>query len=413
MAVDRSVGHLFADVKDFTRRTGLLGQASMAEFLRREFYGPILNAAREHYGGMGHLADRGGVSLNNLLGDAVSFAGPIDAMVSLARAIRAQFAAYGMRLAREVSSEEVARQIAAIEAAHAGALAGARAATAQAEASLAPEPPGTARHAAFRAHLVRARLEEGRLSEERDRALARARGEALEAGTFISFGPAPLVVTIEDDVFGRNRVAIAERINESARGTARAPAARARADAALARERARRGDPALPHAWSVFVGPPLALPLAADAEAQALGLLRAGDAQGAMRALGGPVREALEAAARGGEGRPGDIYNGGAALSEEALDAFLNDAAGRRQVRRVLVPVASIPEPLRARWFFGEEDLDLVACFHGTRPMELFRRVGHASFKGLGGVLVWELCAEEAGPAALLEALGPGWLKGG
>ena len=43
-SVERNVGHLFADIKDFTRRTSLLGQASMAELLRREFYVPILVA---------------------------------------------------------------------------------------------------------------------------------------------------------------------------------------------------------------------------------------------------------------------------------------------------------------------------------------------------------------------------------
>ncbi len=119
---DRPAGHLFADVKDFTRRTALLGQASMAEFLRREFYLPILVAAKEHFGGMQHLADRGGVQLNNLLGDAISFSGRVDEMVALAKAIRALFDAYAVRLAREISSEVVARQIAVIEEQLAGAL---------------------------------------------------------------------------------------------------------------------------------------------------------------------------------------------------------------------------------------------------------------------------------------------------
>jgi len=60
-AAGRPLGHLFADVKDFTRRTGILGQAAMAEFLRGEFYLPILVAAKRHFAGMQHLADRGGV----------------------------------------------------------------------------------------------------------------------------------------------------------------------------------------------------------------------------------------------------------------------------------------------------------------------------------------------------------------
>jgi hypothetical protein len=411
-AVERPVGHLFADVKDFTRRTALLGQASMAEYLRREFYVPILVAAKEHFGGMQHLADRGGVVLNNLLGDAVSFAGRIDEMVALARAIRARFSQYAARLAREISSDAVARQLAAIEQAHAAPVRAAGAERAAAEAAFAAAEAPSAAHAALAARAARARAEEARVLAARDQALGRARGEVLEAGIFVSHGPAPLVVTIDDEVFGRNRVAIADRINESARGTARAPAARARADAALARERARRGAPGLPHAFSVFVGRPAQLALPADGEEQAVRLLRAGDAVGAMRALAGPVREALEEAARGEEAA-GDVYNCGAALSEEALEAFLAEVSGAREVRRVDLAPESIPEDLRARWWFGAEPLALVACFdrHG-RVAELFRRVGAAAFKGLGGVVVWELCDEGGGPGALAERLGPRWLRG-
>ena len=408
---ERRTGHLFADVKDFTRRTALLGEASMADFLRREFYGPILTAAKEYFGGMVHLADRGGVALNNLLGDAVSFSGRIDVLVSLAKVVRAHLASYGVRLSRELSSEAVGRQLAVIEEAQAAALSEARAARAREEALLTAEPPGTPGQAEAQARLHRARVEEARLAAERERTLARARGEALEAGAFISFGPEPLVVVIEDEVFGKNRVAIAEKINESARGTARAPSARRRADAALERERARRGSPSLPHAWSVFVGQPLRVEVPPSAEDAALQSWRAGDRVQAMRQLSGPIRAALSSAA-GGEGEPqGDIYNGGAALSEEALEAFLLEVQKSREVRRVTLRPEDVPEPLRARWFFGDEPQELVACGQGLRVLELFRRVGRASFKGLGGVVVWELCSEDGGPGALALELGAGWLR--
>lgn len=412
-AVERPTGHLFADVKDFTRRTGLLGQASMAEFLRNEFYVPILVAAKEHVGGMQHLADRGGVMLNNLLGDAISFAGRIDVMIALAKSIRALFAAYAARLAREVSSEVVARQIAAIEEAHRGAMEKGRAEVAAAEAAASGVPPGTPQHGAAGARLSRARAEQARLGAERDRALGRARGEVLEAGVFVSHGSAPVVVLIDDEVFGRNRVAIAERINESARGTARAAPARARGDAALAHERVRRRAPALVHAWSVFIGAPLQLPVPPEAEDLSLRLFRAGDAPGAMRALAAPAREGLEAAARAGE-RAGDIYNSGAALSEEALEAYLAEVGDTRTVRRIDLPVEGIPEAMRARWYFGEEPLALVACSHPDgRVAELFRRVGTAAFKGLGDVIVWELCDDRGGAGALALALAAGRVAAG
>jgi len=244
--------------------------------------------------------------------------------------------------------------------------------------------------------------------------VARVRGEGLEAGVFISHGAAPLVVTIDDDVFGRSRVAIAEKINESARGTARAPSARMPADAALARERAARKSPALAHAWSVFIGQPLQIPVPFEAEEAALRAVRAGDLAGAMRALAGPVRGALEVAAREQGDRPGDVYNSGAALSEDALMAFLAEVEGTRVVRRVEVAPAEIPDRLRARWFFGADPQSLVVCLgRDGRVHEMFRRVGAAAFKGLGLVAVWELCADGGGPGALAAALGPGWAKGG
>ncbi|HSN91272.1 MAG TPA: hypothetical protein VLS93_08585, partial [Anaeromyxobacteraceae bacterium] len=249
---------------------------------------------------------------------------------------------------------------------------------------------------------------------EREKALARARGEAITAGIFVSYGPAPLVVVIEDEVFGRQRVAIADKINESARGTARAASARMPADAALARERAARRSPAIAHAWSVFIGQPLQIPVPPDAEEAAIRAARAGDLQGAMRALGGPVREALESAAREQGDRPGDVYNSGAALSEDALMAFLSEVEGTRTVRRVEVAPEGIPDRLRARWFFGAEPQSLVVCLgRDGRVHEMFRRVGVATFKGLGSVVVWELCADADGPGALASALGPAWAKGG
>ena len=410
---ERPIAHLFADVKDFTRRTGLLGQAAMADFLRREFYLPILNAAKRRFSGMPHLSDRGGVAVNNLLGDAISLSGDIEMLVSLAMEIRRLLAAYEARLAREVSGAAVARQVAALEGEFRESMERARrervAAAAEAEraAPEGPERAGALRRAALAA------AAEARLAADRDRALARARGEGLEAGVFVSFGPAPLVMTIEDEVFGKNRVAIADKINESARGTARAPSARARADGLLAAERAARGLPELQHAWSVFIGQPLSLSVPPAAEAAALRAARTGDLAAAMRAVAVPVREALEAAARAEDEGTGDVYNGGAALSEEALSAFLRATERSRTVRRVELEPRNVPEELSRNYWYGSGTESLVVTFHlDGRPAELFRHVGRARFKGLGEVRVWELAADVGAPAALFRAMRERWLGG-
>jgi hypothetical protein len=404
---EQPLGHLFADVKDFTRRTALLGRASVAELLRGEFYGPILAAAAPLHGGRG---EPGAVQLNNLLGDAISLSGDIQVMVALAREIRRILDAYEARLRREVSREEVARQLAAIEARHAAALDPVRRALAAAIAELARVPPGTAGRERFEARVGWLAAHEIRLAGEAERELSRARGEGLEAGVFVSHGPPPVEVEIDDPLFGRSRVAIAEKINESARGTSRVVAARSRADAALAAARAEQGGAPLAHAWSVFVDRPLVVAIPPAEERLAVAAARGGDRAAALRALALPVRDALDEVVRAGE-RPGELWNGGAAVSGEALEAFLRAAGPARIVRRLRLEQQQIPGFLRARWYYGEEALELVATFHpGGERAELFRRAGVASMKGLGDVEVWELAPGGGGAAALFQALGAAWL---
>jgi len=410
---ERPMAHLFADVKDFTRRTSLLGQASMAEFLRREFYLPILAAAKERFTGMEHLSDRGGVSVNNLLGDAISLSGDIEALVSLAGEIRRLLAAYETRLAREVSTEAVAGRVTALEARYRGEIArshqarGAARAESERAAPGSPERTEALRRAALHAAAA------SRIAAEMERAVSRTRGEGLEAGVFVSFGPAPLVVSIDDEAFGHNRVAIAEKINESARGTARASLARARADQLLEAARAAIGSPDLRHAWSVFIGQPLSLAIPPDAAAEAMRAARAGDMTAAMRAVARPVRRGLEAAARAEDEGAGDVYNAGAALSEEALSAWLESMGGRRTVRRVELDPADIPEGVASRWWFGTGPESLVVTFlEDGRPAEMFRHVGRAWFKGLGEVPIWEIAADTGGPAAVFLAMRAAWLGG-
>jgi hypothetical protein len=106
------------------------------------------------------------------------------------------------------------------------------------------------------------------------------------------------------------------------------------------------------------------------------------------------------------------VYNSGAALSAEALEAYLAEAGAAREVRRIELAPERIPEALRARWWYGDEPLELAACYgRDRRVAELFRRVGAAAFKGLGDVVVWELCAEGGGPGALVQALAPEWIR--
>src|SRR2546428_2743926 len=131
----------------------------------------------------------------------------------------------------------------------------------------------------------------GRLDDERAGEIALATGEKLEAGIFVSYGAAPEVATFEDHIFGQIKVSIAEKINESARGTARNGGVRARVEAALARERARLGRPGLVCPLHVSVSQPLSIAVPEDVAVAVRGSLAGGDLDGAETVLSGVVRD--------------------------------------------------------------------------------------------------------------------------
>ena len=395
------MGHLFCDMKDFTKRTAFLKETVVADFLSREFYGPILTAAAEHAQGAAHLADRGGIYLNNLLGDAVSFSGDIVGLIELADEIRRALGSYARRLDSEGSREAVAKTTASIEEKFRTRRQQLAAAIKSAQEALrrgtldpvSGEEPGT--------RLRVLSVEQQRLEEERETEISLATGEKLEAGIFISYGAAPEVATFEDHIFGQIKVSIAEKINESARGTARNGGVRARVDAILAAERARLGQPGLVCPLHVAVSQPLSMPVPADVELAVRRSVAGGDLEAAETVLAGAVRDfvARFAAQDNPEDR-GDIYNGGAAVSEEALKGYVEARGADFIIVKREVEVAALHPALRSKFVFPFSSLKLVMAVSPAAQalQELFVFVGRALFKGFekqGGLGVYEMVARE------------------
>ncbi len=96
----RKEGHLFVDLKGFTRRTRKTGSLVMAEFLKIEFFIPIIEAAKNYYLKVGKDPSLG-LDLNNLLGDAVTFSGNILALFELAKEIRQIVSQYQKKLIKK------------------------------------------------------------------------------------------------------------------------------------------------------------------------------------------------------------------------------------------------------------------------------------------------------------------------
>ncbi|HTO96755.1 MAG TPA: hypothetical protein VMK66_06890 [Myxococcales bacterium] len=411
------MGHLFCDMKDFTRRTAFLKETVIADFLSREFYGPILTAAARHAQGAAHLADKGGIYLNNLLGDAVSFSGDIVALLQLAEEIRAALGSYARRLDTGASREAVGKATAAIEAQFQARRQKLDAAVKSAEnaRSRGILDPQSGQEPGARLRALAAEIR--RMDEQRQDDIALARGEKLDAGIFVSYGAAPEVATFEDHIFGQIKVSIAEKINESARGTARNPGVRARMDALLALERGRLKKPGLVCPLTVSVSQPLSIPVPADVSLAVRRSLADGNPEAAETVLNGVVREFVgrlrtEEAI---EDR-GDIYNGGAAISEDALKAFIEAKGKEVDFLRQEIRVADLAPALRERFVFPSPSLRLVMAVspEAQTLLHLFVFVGRALFRGLekqGGLGVFEMVARENLLFTLLAQHHlPGWL---
>jgi hypothetical protein len=407
------IGHLFCDVKDFTRRTAMLKEAVVADFLSREFYTPILTAAARHHHGASHLHDMGGIYLNNLLGDAVSFAGDVSALVALAHDIRRALQSYARRLENEASTGAVSRSIAAAEERYAARRAQVQQAIAEAEEA---QRRGVLDNSGQepRTRLTRLRSELRRIAEEHESELSLAQGEKLEAGIFISYGAAPEVATFEDHVFGSIKVAIAEKINESARGTARSIPVRARVETLLRQEGGDRGKTC---PFSVFISQPLAIPVSAEAELAIRASIEDGDLEGAQLMLEESVRQFIARLATiSDEEQGGDIYNAGAALSEEALHAYMDSRSRDLLFLRRTLAVRDLHPAITEQFVFPVQRLSLVAAVAPAAHSlhEIYVHAGRALFKGLektGGLGVYEIIPSSSAFFTLLAQHHlPAWL---
>jgi hypothetical protein len=360
-------GHLFVDLKGFTRRTARAKEIVVADFLQREFYEPILQAA-------GAAAGEGDeIQLLNLVGDGAAFSGPVPALVDLANEIRRISVEYQRKLAGVNPAALLAeqdRQRRAIQRRLAAAEEPLRLEIASLEAeigrrvSLAPEAQEFARLGTLSRALKGVRDEASRELAHLRRSSEAAVGAGLEAGVFISFGAAAEEIRMDDPAFGQVRVAIAEKLNEAARGTGRAYRVAAEADEELRKAILSSGNPQLKEPFSVHLG----------------------------------AEQARVAT---------DIYNAGAALSAEALDAFLRATLGPRLHFEKFLHRPDFSAELAAA-FALPETLHLIVSVGAEAPLAsalFFREAGRVAFRGFeeGCVCeVFELLADEGRFARLL-----------
>jgi len=470
----RSEGHLFIDLKGFSQRTCRAKEIVMADFLRSEFYEPILTAASSR------ALDEAGhprIALQNLLGDAAVFSGEMAALVDLAQAIQKICRAYAdklrkrsegdpkaletrkletearvrgelERLREELSRAEAAlqrklalspaereqmlftdlsRRVAEMKARRDQALARQDAAEARraSEAVLALEQHerevfgrvenlfGANRDeyvanllvGAERQHakeLQRRALETRRAGEAQLRALEEElrshHGYGLEAGLFITYGATAEVAQMNDPVFGRVGVAIAERINEAARGTARNASLKAKLEGLLAQARLQTGRPGLGYPFRVHVDSSYSVLLPAELAEAIDAAVREKDpaaARDAAKRIADTVLRDLARTMGMGDGQPpealgsfSDIYNTGEALSGEAVSAYLTETASTRFWFRKTLCIAELHAEFRELFHFLSDELELIVSVPHSGDIDsavVFRRAGEVQFRGFEG----------------------------
>ena len=372
------VGHYFIDVKDYTRRTALLKEEVMADFIRREFYEPILAIAREYYKGLPQLEDRGGVYLNNLLGDAISYSGDIVALVGTARQIRTHLDAYAKNLSARLDRSQLARKVQAIDARYQ-------------ETQTRLQAWGEAGLEALE-----------RLKVAREQAVGRVTGEHLVAGSFIAYGSAAVVVKFDDPVWGQVRVSVAEKINESARGTARSGSVISYVQAVRDFLRRRNNNPGLQLPFRVYVGNTLDLAHSPEADLALRAAYLQGDQARVAQIYHHEVRQHIQNTIGAGRpaveaylGRGMAVHNAGDALTGEAVATYREAAARMVRFEDRTVPIANLEPDIRKQFVFLEPQLRLVVGRGADGQVcDLFHYAGTMIFKGFERETpteIWEL----------------------
>jgi len=387
-----NVGHYFIDLKDYTKRTALFKEDVMANFIREEFYEPILRIAKTRFQGLSQLEDRGGIYLNNLLGDAVSLSGDIVAMVEMAVQIRRHLEQYAALLEKRQKREDIARRAEEIKKRYTNEI--------NACQSKRKELLSFGEKANGKIRQVQEREEA--LKNDMQHELDQLTGQHLISGSFISYGASANVITFDDSLWGQQRVSICEKINESARGTSRSESVIAPINKLLELERKRLNLPKLELPFLVYVGNSLGLPLGPRYELALRKAFSAGKGREAYKlyvdAAQIHIKKTLSSGMRGIKNylkKGMAIYNAGDALSGEALIAYRKACARNFRFVDLNLPAASLDPQIRKTFAFLDPTLTLLITINANGDIrQIFHHAGAVTFKGFESALpteIWEI----------------------
>ena len=419
VTVEMDEAQLFIDLKDFTKRTFSAKELAMADFMKWEFYEPILKTAKKYQVGMAHF-DRAGVQIHNLLGDAIAASGDVGSLLRFARDILALTQAYKTKLRDRIPEELLSARLAELDTRYQPRLkqleheyTNYRAAMQKRQLQLkelpADDPQRKHVESQLRGYREAVGASERQLRHTRqEHAEKRAliEGTGLEVGIFIAHGAASETIAFQDDVFGHLKVAIGEKINESARGTARDLFVHEMLDHFVNKVRTQTRNPDVRYPFQVYVDNTIHGPLEPDLEEALQGALQKRDVDQAKRIIQAFTQRLLNdlipnmkkeepdfRMIRTGNG----IYNLGIALSGEALEAYLEQDR-REPVQREMIVEELHPE-IRRQFAFPKAryGLTILPAGEENEDPEVFVQLGAVTFKGF----------EQGTPRSIFENLLP------
>jgi hypothetical protein len=191
-------------------------------------------------------------------------------------------------------------------------------------------------------------------------------------------------------------VSIAETNTVRARGTARNGGVRARVDSLVQQARIARNKPELSCPLQVLISQPLSIAVAPERETAVRACVERGDLRGAEGLLSEGVKGFVARLAGQTASSGGDIYNGGAAVSEEALRAYVAARDSEFVFLRRDLAVSALHSSIRDAFVFPQPVLQLIcAVAEANQSMqEVYVFAGRALFRGFekrGGLGVYEL----------------------
>lgn len=253
-----------------------------------------------------------------------------------------------------------------------------------------------------------AKKKENQLQYDYEKELKKIEGFGMDAGLFISYGKAAEVIAMTDEVWGVQKVFIAESINESARGTARNSMIKSFLDARLNEQIRLRGRPDLSFPFHVFVEKSFSFQLSAHKSAEFNHAIKGNNLAKVEQVLHNlfyeglrDARELIQNKVLVGEKRTltttRDIYNEGHALSEEALNAFIKETAANRFHVRRSFPVRKFHQQILDQFLFLNDHFRFVMSVSNDSPKNaplIFRFAGSVTFRGFenrGAIGIYEL----------------------